>query len=62
MGSVAGLVACAAVIGHLEHRPLLWGRIAVLLAGTYAAGAVLGAWPWQAGRPLIDLIIRELGG
>jgi uncharacterized membrane protein YfcA len=60
--AVALWIGAAVVIAHRRRAPVLWRRATLAAASIYAAGALLGAWPWQQGRPLLDLIIRELGG
>jgi hypothetical protein len=38
-------LVAGAVIARRDERPVLWGRVLVVLAAEYLAGAWLGLWP-----------------
>lgn len=65
-GPTAALVVAAVVISRRRGQIVLWGRVAVVLAGEYLAGAWLGLWPLQPQSGLVGAawrcIVHLLGG
>lgn len=63
--TIAAVVA-AVVIARRSQRPVLWGRVAAVLAGEHLAGAWIGLWPLQpwAGPvgPTWRWVMTMLGG
>lgn len=65
-GPTVALIVAAVVISRRSGQIVLWGRVAVVLAGEYLAGAWLGLWPLQPTAGPAGLIwagiVHLLGG